>query len=146
MFHTYVASVLSGCCICFTHMLQVFYLDVAYVFQWFQVFSGVFASVSDTCFKCFSCFGGMFQVWLIGCCKNRSGFAYIAMVIYTYMLQAFVPNISLVFSVVCCKHVYLDVAYVLHICCKCFIRMLRKFCNDFSSVFRCFCKCFRCMF
>jgi hypothetical protein len=22
---------LSGCCICFTHMLQVFYMDVAYV-------------------------------------------------------------------------------------------------------------------
>jgi hypothetical protein len=32
MFHTYVVSVLSGCCICFTHMLQVFYLDIAYVF------------------------------------------------------------------------------------------------------------------
>jgi hypothetical protein len=31
MFHTHVASVLSGCCICFTHMLQVFNLDVAYV-------------------------------------------------------------------------------------------------------------------
>jgi hypothetical protein len=31
MFHTYVASVLSECCIYFTHMLRVFYLDVAYV-------------------------------------------------------------------------------------------------------------------
>ena len=25
---------LSGCCICFTHMLQIFYLDLAYVLQW----------------------------------------------------------------------------------------------------------------
>jgi hypothetical protein len=32
IFQTYVASSdLSGCCICFTHMLQVFYLDVVYV-------------------------------------------------------------------------------------------------------------------
>ena len=35
MFHLFqayvVVSVLSGCCICFTHMLQVFYLDIAYV-------------------------------------------------------------------------------------------------------------------
>jgi hypothetical protein len=30
-FYTYVASVLSGCLICCTYMLQVFYLDVAYV-------------------------------------------------------------------------------------------------------------------
>jgi hypothetical protein len=29
MFHKYIASVSSGCCICFTHMLQVFYLDIA---------------------------------------------------------------------------------------------------------------------
>ena len=38
---------LSGCCICFTHMLQVFYLDVAYVLLWVQVF---FASVSSVFF------------------------------------------------------------------------------------------------
>jgi hypothetical protein len=32
---TYVASILFECCICFTHMLQVFHLDVvAYVLQW----------------------------------------------------------------------------------------------------------------
>ena len=29
---------LFGCCICFTHMLQAFYLDVAYVLHGFQVF------------------------------------------------------------------------------------------------------------
>ena len=44
---------LFECCICFTHMLQVFYLDVAYVFSMFLSVLGVFASVSDACFKCF---------------------------------------------------------------------------------------------
>jgi hypothetical protein len=34
-------------------MLQVFYLDVMYVYDGFQVFSDVFASVSNTYFKCF---------------------------------------------------------------------------------------------
>jgi hypothetical protein len=33
---------LSECYIYFTHMLQVFYLDVSYVCNDFQVFSGVF--------------------------------------------------------------------------------------------------------
>jgi hypothetical protein len=45
MFPTYVASVLSGCCICFTHILQVFYLDVAYVSH----------MCCNTIFKCFIC-------------------------------------------------------------------------------------------
>jgi hypothetical protein len=39
MFHTHIISVLSGCYIYFTHMLQVFYLNVAYV--------------SHICCKCF---------------------------------------------------------------------------------------------
>jgi hypothetical protein len=37
---------LSGCSICFTHTLHVFYLDVGYGCNGFQVFSGVFSSVS----------------------------------------------------------------------------------------------------
>ena len=54
MLQAYVPNVLSvfmlqvcsfGCCTCFTHMLQVFYLDVAYVLQWFQVFFQVFLQV-----------------------------------------------------------------------------------------------------
>jgi hypothetical protein len=46
---TYVAYVSHICCKCF-------YLDVAYVLQcFFQVFLGVFASISATCFKCFIC-------------------------------------------------------------------------------------------
>jgi hypothetical protein len=39
----------------------------------------------------------------------------------TRMLQVFVPNILSMFSDVCCKCVYLDVAYVSYICFKCFI-------------------------
>jgi hypothetical protein len=34
-------------------MMQVFYLDVAYVYNGFKCFSGVFAGVSDACFICF---------------------------------------------------------------------------------------------
>jgi hypothetical protein len=49
------------CCKCvyldvvyvFTHMLQVFYLDITYILQCFKCFSGFFASDSDACFKCF---------------------------------------------------------------------------------------------
>jgi hypothetical protein len=43
-------------------MLQVFYLDVAYVCNSFQVFLGVFASVSDACFKCSIYLYSMLQV------------------------------------------------------------------------------------
>jgi hypothetical protein len=41
MFHTYVGSILSGCCICFA--------------MTFQVFSGFFSSVLDVCFNYFIC-------------------------------------------------------------------------------------------
>jgi hypothetical protein len=55
MFRTYVASVLSVCCICFTHMLHVFYLDVAYVSHIccnsiFQVFYLCSMYVASKCF------------------------------------------------------------------------------------------------
>jgi len=57
-FHTYVASVSSGCYICF---------------QWlhtcFQVFFVFFASVSDVCCKCLSCFGRMLQVFYLDIAK-----------------------------------------------------------------------------
>ena len=48
MFRTYVASVLSGCCVCF-----------AIVFKWFL---GAFASVSDTFSSVSSVFRRMLQV------------------------------------------------------------------------------------
>jgi hypothetical protein len=57
VFHLFSAV----CCKCvyldvayvFTYMMQVFYLDVVYVYNIFKCFSDFFASVSDTCFKCF---------------------------------------------------------------------------------------------
>jgi len=63
MFHVYVASVLSGCCV---------YL------QWFQVFSCVFASVSYACFKCFICHHTYVASVVSKCFKNRSGVAHVA--------------------------------------------------------------------
>jgi hypothetical protein len=86
--HTYVASVcpqcfiyfficmlqayLSGCCICFTHTVQVFYLDVVYVFNGFQLLLQVFQmhvlSVSFFIFVCCICCIRMFQ--------SRSGVAH----------------------------------------------------------------------
>jgi hypothetical protein len=48
---------LPGRCICFTHMLQMFYLDVAYVCN---SFLSVFASVSDTCLSVFHMFSNVY--------------------------------------------------------------------------------------
>jgi hypothetical protein len=51
-------------------MLQVFYVDVAYVCNDFQVFLGVFASVLDACFECFICLQ-MYVVSVVHvCCKH----------------------------------------------------------------------------
>jgi hypothetical protein len=58
------------------------------------------------------------------CCICRNG--------CTHMLQAYVPNVSSVFSYVYCKCVYLDVAYVLHICCKCFHLNIAYVYNSFK--------------
>jgi hypothetical protein len=73
-FQTYVASGLSGCCICctgytrtlqvyvqmfsyFKYMLQVFYLNIAYV--------AVDIHVCCICFKCFSYFKCMLQTFYL---------------------------------------------------------------------------------
>ena len=66
MFHLFFKRTLqvclSGCCICFTYMLQVFYLDVAYVFN-------DFSSV----FRCFcKCFRHMFQVFHLSSFIHRN--------------------------------------------------------------------------
>jgi hypothetical protein len=80
--YRYVASSCSQCfirfsdvcCRCvyldvayvFTHMMQVFYLDVVYVYNGFKCFSGVFASISDACFKCFICFQSYVAIVALG--------------------------------------------------------------------------------
>jgi hypothetical protein len=51
----------------------VFYLNVAYVLQWFQVFSDVFASVLNACFKCFICLQTYVTSVVSGCFKSKSG-------------------------------------------------------------------------
>jgi hypothetical protein len=65
---------LSRCCMCFTHMLQefhldvayvtrmlhVFHLDVAYVFQWLHT---CFSGVSDVYCKCSNCFRPMLHMF-----------------------------------------------------------------------------------
>jgi hypothetical protein len=89
LFYTYVASVLSRCCICFKHMLQLFYLNVAMLHTYVT-------SVSSRCYICFAiatrvfswCFRRMlpvfqlFQTYVASvssrCCKSRSGVAHVA--------------------------------------------------------------------
>jgi hypothetical protein len=63
--HIYLQVFLSGCCIC-----------VAMVFQ---VFLGVFVSVSDTCFKCFIFLQTHVVKVLSECFKSRSGVVHVAM-------------------------------------------------------------------
>ena len=64
MFHTYDARVLSGCCI---------------RLHWFQVFLGVFASVSNACFKCFIFLQTYVACVASECLKSRSIIAHVAM-------------------------------------------------------------------
>jgi hypothetical protein len=66
----------------------------------------------------------MLQVFYTNVAKVDRDVAYVAMVVHVFIC----------FLDLCCKCVYLDVAYVPHICYKCFICMLRMF----AMVFRCF--------
>jgi hypothetical protein len=99
--------------------------------------ANVYSSVSDISEVCCKCF-----IWML---RSRSECC-ICCNTYTCILQVSIQDILSVFSEVCCKCVYLDVAYVSHICYKCLIWMLHMFSNDFSSVFMFFCYCLRLMF
>jgi hypothetical protein len=59
----------------------------------------------------------------------------------TYMLQRSITDVSSVFSYVCRKCVYLDVACVLFGCCVCLQRFSSVFRYFFSSVSETRCKC-----
>jgi hypothetical protein len=72
-----------------------------------------------------------------GCCKSRSRCCTCCNSCVR-MLQRFVFNVSLVFFMYVASMFYLDVAYVSHICCKCFIWILCMFCNGFQVFFWCF--------
>jgi hypothetical protein len=67
----------------------------------------------------FICLRGMLHGFYMDVAKVDWNIAYVA-VLYT-MLQIFVPNVLSIFSDICCKCVYMNVAYVLRICCKSFI-------------------------
>jgi hypothetical protein len=69
------------------------------------------ARVVSICFKCFKCFRGILQVFHTDVAKVDRGCC-ICCNSCTHMLQASVPNILSVFSDVCCKCVYLDIAYI----------------------------------
>jgi hypothetical protein len=58
MFHTYVASVLSECCVCFAMV--------------FKCLLGVCESISDAYFKCFICLQTYVSNAASGCFKSRS--------------------------------------------------------------------------
>jgi hypothetical protein len=59
-----------------SHVCYKFYLNVLYVLQWFfQVFSCVFSSVSDACFKILICLQKHVANVSSGCFKSRSGVA-----------------------------------------------------------------------
>jgi hypothetical protein len=60
----------------FIYMLQVFYLDIAYVLQWLQT---CFSGVSNICCKCFNCFGRMLRVFHLDVVKVDLGVTHIAM-------------------------------------------------------------------
>jgi hypothetical protein len=76
--------------------------------------------------------------------------AYVAM-ICTHMLLVLIPNVSSIFRTYVTIMCYLDVAYVSHICCKCFIWMLCMFAivssifSYFSSVLDACFKLFICL-
>jgi hypothetical protein len=57
----------------------------------------------------------------------------VAMVVHVYC-KGILLVFHLCFSDTCCKCIYIDIAYVLHICCMCYIWMLRMF----AMVFKCF--------
>jgi hypothetical protein len=66
---------LPGCCICFYTYAASVYLDVAYVYNGFKCFLGVFASVSYAWFKCFICFQTYVTIVASGCFKTRTSVA-----------------------------------------------------------------------
>jgi hypothetical protein len=94
--------------------------------------------------KCFKCFIGMLQVFHLDVTKVDRDVSYVAMVVETCCKRLFqmfhlffkcMLQVYLFGSCICFTHTlqvfYLDAAY---------------FFNEFLSVFRCFCKCFRRMF
>jgi hypothetical protein len=63
----------------------------------------------------------MLQIYVsIDVAKVDQNVSYDVMVVYVCYKFMF-PMFNLLLSYVCCKFVLLDVVYVSHICCKCFV-------------------------
>jgi len=68
----------------------------------------------------------MLQVFHMDVVKVDRTVAYVTMVVHI-SCKASVPNVSYVFQTYVANVFILDVAYVSHSCCKCFILILRMF-------------------
>ena len=118
MFYTYVASVLSGYCLC-----------VAIVFKsYFRCFCKFQTYVLSICSKCFICFQTYVASVLSGCCKSRSRCC-----IYMHVASICFKVFSRVLYV-CLQVFYLDVAYV----CNSFQIFFRCFSKCFKRLFQVF--------
>jgi hypothetical protein len=74
----------------------------------------------------------MLQLFHMDVAKVDRDVAYVAMVVHACCMRLF--SMFHLFLDVCYKYVYLDVAYVSHVCCKCFTWILHMF----AMVFKCF--------
>jgi hypothetical protein len=87
--------------------------------------------VASVYLKCFRCFRGMFQLFHTDVAKVDQDVAYVAMVIYV-RCKRMSPMFHLFFQRYVASVFIWDVAYISHICCKCFIWMFAYVCNDFQ--------------
>jgi hypothetical protein len=89
------------------------------------------------------------QVFHANVAKVDQDVAHVAIVVHICCKLMF-PPFHLFFPDVRCKCVYLDVAYVSHIYCKCFIYMLHMFhiyiVNVLSTCCICFTMAFKCFY
>jgi hypothetical protein len=80
MFHLFFRRMLQVClsryCICFTQCCKCFIWMLLMFCNGFQVFSGVFTSVLDACFKCFIYLHICVSNIASGCFKSISGVAH----------------------------------------------------------------------
>ena len=77
IFHTYVASIFSGCCVCFTFFS-----------------SSVFKSVLDASFKCFVCFQTYVASVASGCFKSRLGVASRSLLAFDCLASVSPPSLG----------------------------------------------------
>jgi hypothetical protein len=89
-----------------------------------------------------SVFRGMLQLLHMDVIKVDRDVAHAAYVCKCF--QCYVASVlKKMFSGICCdKCFYLDVAYVSHTCCKCFVWMLHMFHTHVASVLSRYCICF----